>query len=100
MNPKIMLFLFVNDVFEMFKTFVKLHHISRMFKNVFRIVPNCFRLKLDVHTNIQECFTNGTVLFSINDECFMEWFRNDSECSAMINNIFKCVMNCHWYYIG
>ena len=77
-----------------------------MFKNVFRISPNRFRLLSDVHTNVQERFTNGTELFSINDECFMELFRNDSECSSMINDkvsqcnmIFKCIMKCHWYSI-
>ena len=69
MNPKIIPSVFVYDVFEMF---VKLHLILRMFKNVQRIVPNHFRLLLDVHTNIQDCFTNGTELFSINEECFIK----------------------------
>ena len=72
MNPKKISSVFVYDVFEMFKTFVKLHLILRMFKNVLRIVPNHFRLISDVHMNIQDCFTNVTELFSINEECFIE----------------------------
>ena len=86
MHPKIISSVFVYDVFEMFKTFVKLHLILRMLKNALRIVPNHFRLLSDVHTNIQDCFTNGTELFSINEEYFVEWIRNDSECSAIIND--------------
>ena len=65
-NSKIIPSVFVYDVFEMFKTFVKLHilRILRMIKNVLRIV-SYFRLLCDVHTNIQECFTNGTELFQL-----------------------------------
>ena len=55
MNPKIIQFIFVYDVFEMFKTFVKLNLILRMFKNGFRIVPNSFQLLSGVHTN--NCYT-------------------------------------------
>ena len=72
MNPKIIPSVFVYNVFEMFKTFVKLHLIIMMFKNVLRIVPNHFRLLSDVHTNIQDCFRNGTELFSVNKECVIE----------------------------
>ena len=51
-------------------------------KNVLRIVPNHFRLLSDVHTNIQDCFTNGTEYFQL----VRNIFSNDLE---MIQNVLQ-----------
>ena len=71
-NSKIIPSVFVYDVFEMFKTFVKLHLILRMIKNVLRIVSNYFSTVIGCPYEYTRMFYEWNRIVSINEGCSIE----------------------------